>query len=238
MLSNQAISWRPAWKFISSHSLDFRSSKQGESHEASKGNKEQTNQMGRYGYSRKHCGKNHSSAWRVQKHMAAHSNWKWTSFVVNSLNNNTLSDLGADGGLVFKCEFCTIFFKSADERSVHMKTAHQENLRCKICGKLFSRRNSLSGHMRAHFNTPRKRKISPRGDEESEQFPPDLSGDSQSKEREVKEKRFTCNYCDKKYICQSRLDKHIVEHGKMERLIFREKNIQIAVLLTYQIHLT
>lgn len=54
--------------------------------------------------------------------------------------------LGVDGTFVYKCLYCSEYFKSTKDRATHKKIAHREIVTCRICDKSFCNANSLQKH--------------------------------------------------------------------------------------------
>lgn len=79
-------------------------------------------------------------------------------FVYEKIQFHAIIRLGPDGSLVHRCDCCTIYFKTTEERDAHSQTAHKEKAVCKICNQTFRSLFRLQQHDRS-FHAEGKPKI-------------------------------------------------------------------------------
>ncbi|XP_071491915.1 uncharacterized protein [Diadema antillarum] len=94
----------------------------------------------------------------------------------------------------FSCEFCSANFTEKKNLLRHHRVFHQEQRVlhvCDLCGKAFSRPDSLKRHMKTHQN------------------PNNVKTDGE-------DGRLTCSQCDAQFIEQKHLDEHVKTHRQRD----------------------
>lgn len=100
---------------------------------------------------------------------------------------------GIDGSLLHKCDCCSLYFKTTEERDEHTTTEHNEKIVCEICDKTFRSLKSLQWH---NYALHKERE------------------DDDNPEKPQRKAEFKCKYCGKAYRLKKGLDIHVAEHGE------------------------
>lgn len=135
--------------------------------------------------------------------------------------------------MVYKCDACTIYFKTTDERDEHKIKKHKDRLTCKICDKIFRTLKTLDNHKAVHHK--KKKTIRDVGDTVGDsKVPNDKTNTSLPKKRRVRKNKnqpFGCDYCVERFPSSEALCEHKLLHGNPPDSFIFFSNI---LLILYQ----